>query len=217
MARPVQIAPSILAADFGNLAADIQRVEKSGADMLHLDIMDGHFVPNISFGPPVVESIRPLSTLHFDTHLMLTNPEKYIDAFAKAGSNGITIHLEAHPEPDELLRRIGDLGLVRGLSLNPDMPVERLKGRVANVDRLLVMSVFPGFGGQSFIQDSLARITAIRAILDAAGRKEAEIQVDGGVSAANAKAIVAAGANILVAGTAIFRAPDARFAMDAMR
>lgn len=217
MKRRIKIAPSILAADFLHLEDDIRRIESSGADILHFDVMDAHFVPNLSMGPGILEQVRKCTKMHLDAHLMMDNPEKFIEIFAKAGAGGITVHLEVFPEPDRILDEIGRLGLTRGLSINPDMPVERLAGKVAKVDRLLLMSVYPGFGGQSFIPESLDRLRRVRALLDREGRAEAELQIDGGVGPANAAQIVAAGADCLVAGTAVFRAPDPAAAMRAMR
>ena len=217
MPLPIKVAPSILAADFCRLGDDIRRVETAGADMIHVDIMDAHFVPNLSLGPGIVEAIRPLTKLHFDVHLMMDNPQKYLKTFADAGADGLTVHLEVCPEPDAILDEIGALGLTRGLSINPDMPVEKLRGKVSKVDRLLLMCVFPGFGGQKFIPESLARIAEARALLDAEGRQTTEIAVDGGVGAANAPDIIKAGADLLVGGTAIFGAPDAAGAIRKMR
>lgn len=217
MARSVKIAPSILAADFTRLGDEIRRAEDAGADMIHVDIMDAHFVPNLSMGPGIIASIRKVTKLHFDVHLMMDNPQKYLKDYREAGADGLTVHLEIFPDPNEVLDQIGGLGMTRGLSLNPDMPVERLKGKATKIDRLLVMSVFPGFGGQSFIPESLNRITQARAILDAEGRKDAEVQVDGGVGIGNAKSIVAAGADLLVAGTAVFGAPDIAGAIRTLR
>lgn len=217
MIRKIKVAPSILAADFTRLGDEIRRVEDAGADIIHVYIMDAHFVPNLSLGPGVVECIRKVTKLHFDVHLMMDNPQKYLRQFAAAGADGLTIHLEVFSDPTAVLDEIGCLGLVRGLSLNPDMPVERLRGNLSRVDRLLVMCVFPGFGGQSFIPESLDRIRAARALLDASGREAAEVEVDGGVGVKNAAAIRGAGADLLVGGTAVFGAPDAAAAIRAMR
>ncbi len=217
MSRTIKVAPSILAADFCRLGDEIRKVEDAGADIIHIDIMDAHFVPNLSMGPGLIECVRKVTKLHFDVHLMMDNPQKYLKTFKEAGADGLTIHLEIFPDPEEVLDEIGALGLTRGLSLNPDMPVEKLQGKLAKVDRLLIMSVFPGFGGQSFIPESLDRISKTRALLDAEGRDAAEVEVDGGVGVKNAKEIIAAGADLLVGGTAIFGAADPAAAIRAMR
>ena len=201
----VRIAPSLLAADFSRLGEELARVADAGVEVLHLDIMDGHFVPNLTFGPPVVAALRKISKLHFDVHLMLAEPQKFLKPFADAGADGLTVHLEACPEPEQVLDEIGALGCVRGLSLNPDMPVERLRGHLDKVDRLLLMSVFPGFGGQKFIPESLERLKQCRELT--AGRN-IELEIDGGVNTENAAAIREAGATLLVAGTSTFRAAD---------
>ncbi len=217
MKRAVKIAPSVLAADFLRLGDEIRRVEDAGADLLHWDVMDAHFVPNLSLGLGMLEAVRKATRLYIDVHLMMDNPEKYLKAFADAGADGITIHLEVHPEPAGVLEEIRSLGRDCGLSINPDMPVERLRGKVGAIRRLLLMSVFPGFGGQKFIPESLARLREARSLLDASGREDAELQVDGGVGAANAGEIVAAGADCLVAGTGVFRAADMAEAVRALR
>ncbi len=208
MTKKVKIAPSILAADFLHLGDEIRKVEDAGAEILHFDVMDAHFVPNLSLGVGMLESIRKVTSLYLDVHLMMDNAHKYLKTFADAGADGITVHLEIYPDPDAVLDEIGALGKDRGLSINPDMPVERLSGRVGKVDRLLLMSVFPGFGGQKFIPESLDRLRAIRALLDREGRAEADLEIDGGVSTANAASIIDAGADTLVAGTGVFRAAD---------
>ncbi|MCX7935125.1 MAG: ribulose-phosphate 3-epimerase [Planctomycetota bacterium] len=201
----IRIAPSLLAADFAHLAEEVHRAEAAKADLLHLDIMDGHFVPNLTFGPALVAAIRPLSALHFDVHLMVDNPERFLEPFAEAGADGLTIHVEAAADPAALLARIGRLGKCRGLSLNPDTPIARLTPYLACVDRILLMSVFPGFGGQKFIPSSLERLRELRTLV---GEREIEIQVDGGIYAENAAAIWEAGATTLVVGTGTFRTPD---------
>lgn len=206
----VRVAPSLLAADFTCLEREIRRIEEAGVEVLHLDIMDGHFVPNLSFGPPIVEKLRKITTMHFDVHLMLDNPEKFLIPFANAGADGLTIHLEVYPEPEAILEQIGRLGMVRGLSFNPDMPVERLRGHLDKVDRLLLMSVFPGFGGQKFIPESIERLRQCR---DLIADREIELEIDGGVTAENAAAVRDAGATLLVAGTSTFGAPDVGLAV----
>lgn len=213
----VKVAPSLLAADFGRLADEVRRAEAAGADLLHFDVMDGHFVPNFTMGPALIAALRPLTNLFFDVHLMLDNPAPYLEPFARAGANGLTVHVEIFPEPDEILSRIGSMGLVRGLSLNPDVPIDRLRGRLSRVDRLLVMSVFAGFGGQAFIPESLDRIRAAKGLLEAEGPLGAELQVDGGVTAENAVDIRGAGADNLVAGTSTFKAADMAAAIRAIR
>lgn len=217
MPRTVKIAPSILAADFLRLGEELDKIKSSGADMIHFDVMDAHFVPNLSLGIGILEQVRKATDMYLDVHLMMDNPEKYIKAFADAGADGITIHLEVHPEPEAVLDGIASFGKDRGLSINPDMPVARLAGKVAKINRLLLMSVFPGFGGQAFIPESLARLTEARKLLDGEGRAEVEIQVDGGVGAANAGEIVRAGADCLVAGTGFFRAANPAEAVRKMR
>ncbi len=212
--RRVLIAPSLLAADFSRLGTELERVQRAGADMIHLDVMDGHFVPNLTIGPPVVAALRAVSTLHFDVHLMLTDPGAFVEPFVKAGANGVTIHIEACPDPREILERIGRLGCKRGLTLNPDTPVDRIGPFLDQVDRLLIMSVFPGFGGQKFIPGSLERIARARELI---GERAIELQVDGGVTVENAPAVREAGANNLVAGTSCFRAPDLAAAVAALR
>jgi len=210
----IRIAPSLLAADFLCLAAEIQRAEEAKADLLHIDIMDGHFVPNLTFGPALVAAIRRASRLHFDVHLMVDNPERFLEPFAEAGADGLTIHIEALPEPAATLARISRLGKCRGLSLNPNTPIVSLAPYLDYVDRILVMSVFPGFGGQKFIPATLERLRELR---DLVADREIEIQVDGGIYPENAAAIWAAGATTLVVGTGTFRALDMKEAIQRLR
>jgi len=203
----VQIAASILSADFAALGAAIAAVERGGADLLHVDIMDGHFVPNLTMGPPVVTSIRKVARIPLDVHLMLQDPDRYIEAFVRAGAAMISVHAEVLPHLHRTIQHIKELGARAGVALNPSTPVGVLDEIAGDVDHVLVMSVNPGFGGQTFIPRSESKIEAVRALLQRRGNR-APIEVDGGIDASNAARVVAAGANILVAGNAIFGAPD---------
>jgi ribulose-phosphate 3-epimerase len=202
----VRIAPSILSADFAHLADEIAAVEQAGADLLHVDVMDGHFVPNLTIGPVVVEFIRKVTSLPLDVHLMITNPDAFIDEFAKAGANYLTVHVEACPHLHRTIQFIKEKGLKAGVTLNPATSLVTVEAILQDVDLLLVMSVNPGFGGQLFIPGVLDKIRRARALIAAAGRSIL-LEVDGGVKVDNAGAIAAAGADILVAGSAIFEAP----------
>jgi ribulose-phosphate 3-epimerase len=215
-ADPVRIAPSLLAADFSRLAEEIHRVEEAGADLLHLDIMDGHFVPNISFGIPVIESIREITRLKFDTHLMISNPEKYLEPFKKAGADSLTVHLEVCPEPARIIDAIHTLGMECGLVVNPATPVEGIFPYLQSIQLVLIMSVEPGFGGQSFQPGSLEKISRLRAEIDTLGL-DLPIQVDGGINPDTAPSVRRAGADLLVAGSAVFRAPDPAAAIRTLR
>jgi ribulose-phosphate 3-epimerase len=206
-ARRLLIAPSLLAADFADLGSAIRAAERGGADMLHVDVMDGHFVPNITMGPPVVRSIKRVATIPLDVHLMIEDPDRYAEDFAKAGAAGLTVHVEAVHHLHRSIQLIKSLGLRAGVALNPATPIVALEEIAADVDLVLVMSVNPGFGGQEFIPRSESKIRAIRALLDA-NHNAAPIEVDGGVDKENAPRIVAAGAEILVAGSSIFGTPD---------
>jgi ribulose-phosphate 3-epimerase len=199
----VKIAPSILSCDFGRLAEEIQTVEAGGADWIHVDVMDGHFVPNITIGPVVVAGARRATELPLDVHLMIENPDRYVDAFVDAGADIVTVHWEACPHVHRTLDRIRELGAQPGLALNPGTPLEVASEVLGRLDLLLIMSVNPGFGGQSYIADSTAKVARARALLDA-NQPTAELEVDGGVDASNAGALAAAGASVLVAGSAVY-------------
>ncbi|MCC7422558.1 MAG: ribulose-phosphate 3-epimerase [Planctomycetaceae bacterium] len=202
-AAPV-IAPSLLKCDFGNLQREVALLEPCGETLFHWDAMDGHFVPNLSYGAMVVERVRPMTRRLFDAHLMLSDPEKYIDGFIKAGCECITFHIEAVPEPTELLRRLRDADVVAGLALNPGTPVDRLFPYLEDVDQVLVMSVEPGFGGQKFIPKALDKLHALRKRMPA----DALLSVDGGIDPSTIGAAAAAGAQVFVAGSAVFDEPD---------
>jgi ribulose-phosphate 3-epimerase len=203
----VRIAPSILSADFSILGSQIAAVERGGADLIHVDVMDGHFVPNLSIGVPVVKSIRKVTRLPLDVHLMIEEPDRYLEAFVQAGANMISVHVEVLPHLHRTLQAIKELGAKAGVALNPSTPVGSLEEIAGMLDHVLVMSVNPGFGGQTFIPRSPSKIQAVRALLDRQGNA-APIEVDGGVDASNAARIVDAGATILVAGTSIFGTGD---------
>jgi ribulose-phosphate 3-epimerase len=199
------IAPSILSADFGRLAEDLQAVEAAGADWIHVDVMDGHFVPNITIGPLVVDAVRRYSTLPLDVHLMIEAPERYLGAFVSAGADRVTVHLETCPHLHRTLQEIRELGAHPGVAVNPATPISALKEVVPYVDLILVMTVNPGFGGQAFIPTSLEKIREARSLLESRGRGEVHVQVDGGVAEGTAAAMVEAGADVLVAGSAVYK------------
>ena len=203
----LRIAPSILSADFAALGAGIAAVERGGADLIHVDIMDGHFVPNLTMGPPVVRSIKKVTRVPLDVHLMIEDPDRFLEAFVEAGASMISVHVEALPHLHRTIQAIKALGVKAGVALNPATPVVAIEEIAADVDHVLVMSVNPGFGGQTFIPRSESKIQAVRALLDRQGSRAA-IEVDGGIDRTNAARIVEAGATILVAGHSIFGTGD---------
>jgi len=206
--HPVRIAPSILSADFAALGAAIAAAEKGGADLIHVDVMDGHFVPNITIGPPVVKSIKRVARVPLDVHLMITDPDKYAEAFVQAGADMLSVHVEVLPHLHRSVTFIKSLGVKAGVVLNPSTPVVALEEIAADVDFVLVMSVNPGFGGQKFIPKSLQKVAAVRAMLDRAGNTSTPIEIDGGIDLSNIARAIAAGVDIVVAGSAIFNTPD---------
>jgi len=212
----VKLAPSILAADFGNLLSDVKKVENAGVEYLHIDIMDGHFVPNISFGPVVMKALKGKTDLVFDVHLMIENPDMFIDEFVDAGADIIVVHQETCKHLHRTIQNIKSRGVKAGVSLNPATPINVLEDILEELDMVLIMSVNPGFGGQSFIESSVGKIKRLKKMIDERGL-DIDIQVDGGVKASNIRKVVEAGANVIVAGSAIFKAADVDTAVKEMR
>jgi ribulose-phosphate 3-epimerase len=208
MERTKKIAPSLLSADFSQLKQDIELVEQGGCDLLHVDVMDGHFVPNITFGPFIVKAIKKCATTPLDVHLMIENPENYIEDFAKAGSDYITVHQEACVHLHRVIQQIKATGAKAGVSLNPATPLSTIEEVLGDVDLVLIMSVNPGFGGQSFIESSLDKIKRLRQMLDDRGLHHVEIEIDGGVKLDNIKEVADAGVDIFVSGSGIYKAAD---------
>jgi ribulose-phosphate 3-epimerase len=214
--KPVRIAPSILSADFAALGAAIAAAEKGGADLIHVDVMDGHFVPNITIGPPVVKSIKRVARVPLDVHLMITDPDRYAEAFVDAGADMLSVHVEVLPHLHRSVAFIKSLGVKAGVVINPSTPVVALEEIAGDVDFVLVMSVNPGFGGQKFIPKSVQKVSSVRALLDRA-RNTAPIEIDGGIDLSNIARVVDAGVEIVVAGSAIFNGPDPTAATKALK
>ncbi|PLY00805.1 MAG: ribulose-phosphate 3-epimerase [Desulfuromonas sp.] len=212
----VKIAPSILSADFSRLGDEVKAIADAGADYIHVDVMDGHFVPNITIGPLVVDGLRPVTDKPFDVHLMIENPDQYIPEFARVGSDLITVHQEAVPHLHRTVQLIKTLGKKAGVSINPGTPVNTLESILDDLDLVLVMSVNPGFGGQSFIESCLPKIETLRKMIDSRGL-DCELEVDGGVKADNISRVASAGADVFVAGSAVFSSSDYRKTIAALR
>lgn len=216
MGQPILIAPSILSADFARLADEVAAVERAGADLLHIDVMDGHFVPNLTVGPPIVEALKKVTKLPLDVHLMITNADAFIPEFADAGADYLTVHVEACPHLHRTVQSIKERGVKAGVTLNPATPLPSLQEILSEVDLVLIMSVNPGFGGQKFIPSVLNKVATARAMLDRI-QSPALLEVDGGIKVDNASQVVAAGATVLVAGSAVFSSRDYAATIAALR
>lgn len=212
----IKIAPSLLSANFAYLADEIKKVEAAGADLLHLDIMDGHFVPNLTFGPPVIAALRQVTKLPFDVHLMVTNPQELIEPFVKAGADILTVHAETAPHMHRLIQTIKASGVRAAVSLNPATSLTTIEEVLGDLDMVLIMSVNPGFGGQQFIPESINKIKRLRQLIESRNLK-VDIEVDGGINKSTARTVVDAGATILVAGSAVYGAPDVTKAIQELR
>ena len=212
----IKLAPSILSADFANLLTDVKKVEEAGAEYLHIDVMDGHFVPNITIGPLIVKALRPHCKMVFDVHLMIENPDKYIEDFVSAGADLVTVHAEACPHLHRTIQNIKQTGVKAAVALNPASPLALIEEVLPMLDMVLLMTVNPGFGGQKFITEVMPKLRKLKAILEE-NKLDVDIQVDGGVTSETAPEVVSAGANILVAGSAIFGKPDIKIAVEAIR
>jgi ribulose-phosphate 3-epimerase len=209
----IEVVPSILSADFGNLASEIAQVAAAGVKIVHLDVMDGHFVPNLTIGPPVIAKLRRHSNLVFDSHLMISEPDKYVEAFAKAGADNITFHIEVADDPKGLVAKIHDLDCTAGITLNPETPVKAIEKVAPLCDMVLVMTVHPGFGGQQFMPEAARKVVEVRKIVGS----DVRIEVDGGIDPETTPIVVSYGADTLVAGHAVFGQPDRRAAIEAIR
>ena len=207
MTRAFHLAPSILAADFSRLGEQVAEAERAGVERLHVDVMDGHFVPNITIGPVVVESIRKVTKIPLDVHLMITDPDKYAPEFIKAGADWVSIHPNTCKSPNLSLKRIRELGAKASIAVNPDVPLERIEGCFPDIDMILMMTVFPGFGGQAFIPDVLPKIEQVRKAIDQ-GKMPILVEADGGIKADNIECVVGAGAEVIVSGSGIFKTAD---------
>ncbi len=212
-AGKIEIVPSVLSADFARLADEIAEITRAGVRIVHLDVMDGHFVPNITIGPPVIAKLRKVSELVFDAHLMISDPAKYAEPFARAGADHITFHIEATDEPERLVERLHEMGCTAGICLNPETPVEAIEAVAPRCEMVLVMTVHPGFGGQAFMPDAAEKIVRVREIVG----PDTRIEVDGGIDPETAPTVVSYGADTLVAGNAIFGRPDRIAAINAIR